>query len=390
MLRTSLSFRCVLELSVRGTRITPPVRKYPSTSPPTWFTECRPRMRHFVIPSTRQVKCPFKVVICWAVRDEAPRITQTTLLHNHAIQDPARDDPRSIPDHVVLDRLEDIRFWALCNVQVPKMLDMLRRDTESLVTRGVLGAPLKRKVRNIVDAMRRSKYASTKDALDFVTDISQDPGAYVKYTVDKNERLEMLFWAYTGQREMALTIGEVLIQDNTAQTNGAKLPFCAFIAVDKENKSRVICQALLPNEQASSYESALTHLIKVCGGLHPKSFNRHWQDILRLTDGTKANDYMRDSVCVNKRKWAFCYRSTALVVGMSATQRVESFFGVLKRVIHGSGSLVMLGQTVRDLCDSRVTRRRSKRTDLERHRWWTATNLSIGILSRSFSRSSRS
>lgn len=68
--------------------------------------------------------------------------------------------------------------------------------------------------------MRRSKYASTKDALDFVTDISQDPGAYVKYTVDKNERLEMLFWAYTGQREMALTIGDVLIQDNTAQTNG--------------------------------------------------------------------------------------------------------------------------------------------------------------------------
>lgn len=58
--------------------------------------------------------------------------------------------------------------------------------------------------------------------------------------------------------------------NSTVPRSRAKLPFCALIGVDKENKSRVICQALLPNEQAASYEFAITHLIKVCGGLHPK------------------------------------------------------------------------------------------------------------------------
>lgn len=49
----------------------------------------------------------------------------------------------------------------------------------------------------------------------------------------------------------------------------SKLPLCAFIGVDKENKSRIIAQALLPNEQTDSFKFALKHLIIICRG-HPK------------------------------------------------------------------------------------------------------------------------
>lgn len=50
----------------------------------------------------------------------------------------------------------------------------------------------------------------------------------------------------------------------------AKLPFCAFIGVDQENKSRIIAQTLLPNETTQSFEFVIEHLVKLCGGLHPK------------------------------------------------------------------------------------------------------------------------
>lgn len=83
-----------------------------------------------------------------------------------------------------------------------------------------LGAPnLMVQVRNMVDAFRRCKYSSLSDALDFVTEVKNDSGAYLKYTVDKCERLDMVFWATSSQREPALTIGDIIIQDNTAQTN---------------------------------------------------------------------------------------------------------------------------------------------------------------------------
>lgn len=39
---------------------------------------------------------------------------------------------------------------------------------------------------------------------------------------------------------------------------------------------------------------------------------------------------------------------------MSATQRVEGFFGKLKRLVHSSASLVVLGQTISDLCDEEM------------------------------------
>lgn len=67
--------------------------------------------------------------------------------------------------------------------------------------------------------MRRTNYASMTDALDFVRAVKDDAGAYIEYTSDQNDRLEMVFWAYSDQLELALTIGDVIITDNTAQTN---------------------------------------------------------------------------------------------------------------------------------------------------------------------------
>ena len=51
-----------------------------------------------------------------------------------------------IAEEDVEARKDDIRFWALSNIDVKKMYDMLARDPETGEKLGILGEPLKRKV----------------------------------------------------------------------------------------------------------------------------------------------------------------------------------------------------------------------------------------------------
>ncbi|CAN0466652.1 unnamed protein product, partial [Ascophyllum nodosum] len=58
----------------------------------------------------------------------------------------------------------------------------------------------------------------------------------------------------------------VIIQDNTCFTNRYHLKLCLIIGVDSENKSRVLAQAFLSDEQTASFEYVLNHFVKICGG----------------------------------------------------------------------------------------------------------------------------
>ena len=74
-------------------------------------------------------------------------------------------------------------------------------------------------VRNFVDRVRAETFGRMSDALDFVQSISRDPDAYVHYEDDGAERLKSVVWATGAQRGLAERFGDVVIQDNTAQTN---------------------------------------------------------------------------------------------------------------------------------------------------------------------------
>lgn len=50
----------------------------------------------------------------------------------------------------------------------------------------------------------------------------------------------------------------------------AKLPLCVFMGVDSENKTRILAQALLMNEQTESYAFAIKHFVKICAGGRPR------------------------------------------------------------------------------------------------------------------------
>lgn len=43
------------------------------------------------------------------------------------------------------------------------------------------------------------------------------------------------------------------------------MPVCLIIGVDSENRSRVLLQAVLQNEQTASFEYLLRHVVKLCG-----------------------------------------------------------------------------------------------------------------------------
>lgn len=71
---------------------------------------------------------------------------QVHMDHNHELVDGDRHDPHVVPEHVIMERSADIRFWATCNVPIPKMFDMLRRNTTTFDKEGVVGSIMKRKV----------------------------------------------------------------------------------------------------------------------------------------------------------------------------------------------------------------------------------------------------
>ena len=47
------------------------------------------------------------------------------------------------------------------------------------------------------------------------------------------------------------------------------MKLCLFIGVDSENKSIVLAQGFLSDEQITSFERVLKHFIIICGG-HPE------------------------------------------------------------------------------------------------------------------------
>ena len=104
----------------------------------------------------------------------------------------------------------------------------MRTEAFSSIGRCLIATP-RDQVRNTVDAIRREKFCSVRDALDFISRVKEDPESFLTYEVDKNDRLKMVFWASGTQTQLCLRFADVVIQDNTAQSNRWVLNPNAFV-----------------------------------------------------------------------------------------------------------------------------------------------------------------
>ena len=89
---------------------------------------------------------------------------------------------------------------------------------------------------------------------------------------DVNEQtgqLRGLFWMNPQQRELYLRYHDVVLNDNTAQTNRFNMLLNSLVVVDANSKSRLVASALLSGETTKDYEWLLQQILEANNQLAP-------------------------------------------------------------------------------------------------------------------------
>ena len=83
---------------------------------------------------------------------------------------------------------------------------------------------------------------------------SNDPGWFVEFQLDQDNRLTRLFWMSPAQIALWLEYHDVILNDNTAKTNRYRMPLSLFLVVDNNTRSRLAAQALVSDKTTDSYK----------------------------------------------------------------------------------------------------------------------------------------
>ncbi|CAG8824586.1 25154_t:CDS:1, partial [Cetraspora pellucida] len=112
---------------------------------------------------------------------------------------------------------------------------------------------LTRDLANVVAQLRREHKVEGNDASRLLSQLyeyrEKDSNWYIEPLIDSiSNRLRGIFWMDPGQRERWIRFSDIIVQDNTAQTNHYNFPLCLFVLIDNHNKTRIAAQALMPDE----------------------------------------------------------------------------------------------------------------------------------------------
>ncbi|XP_028108168.1 protein FAR1-RELATED SEQUENCE 5-like [Camellia sinensis] len=109
--------------------------------------------------------------------------------------------------------------------------------------------------------------------------LDADPLFFFKYNVDKENRLDKIFWADCRSRMDYAAFGDVLVFDTTYRTNAYKKPFVILAGVSNHFMTTIFGCALLPDETMETYTWVLEMLMEAMDGKRPISV---------ATDGDRA------------------------------------------------------------------------------------------------------
>ncbi|KAL7192147.1 hypothetical protein ACSBR2_024069 [Camellia fascicularis] len=119
-----------------------------------------------------------------------------------------------------------------------------------------------------------------------------DPLFFFKYNVDKDNRLDKIFWADGRSWMDYAAFGDVLVFDTTYHTNQYKKPFVILAGVSNYFMTIIIGCALLPDETMETYTWVLEMLMEAMDGQRPISV---------VTDGDRAMRQAIERVIPNCR-----------------------------------------------------------------------------------------
>ena len=338
----------------------------------------------------------------WNVNFNCPTNSRTITLtsfndsHNYALF-PADTEKysskyRYIPDNV----LEEVQFLTKHgNLPITIQRKLLRAK---FLTLSVLDCDL-------TNAIQRYKVKSdiTHDASHLLKELfqrkSNDPGWFVKFQLDQENRLTRLFWMSPMQITLWLEYYNVILNDNTAKTNRYNMPLSLFIAVDNNTRLHIIAQALVSDETTESYkwilectkkatetepltfvtdadpaaDAAIGQIYEMTYPIHcifhisenlPKNtksklsdqydnfvrdfylcrnslceelFYERWSKLIEKYPNVK--DYLERTLYPSRQAWARAFTSKTFTVGIQTTSRVEGYNNIIKREITSNNTL---------------------------------------------------
>jgi hypothetical protein len=192
----------------------------------------------------------------WNANFNCPQNSQKIVLttfndsHNHALFPNTEEySPkyRCISDDV----LEEIQFltkYGNLPINVQRKLLKAKFPNLSILDRDLANAIQKYKIKTDV----------THDASHLLRTLieykANDPGWFVEFQLDENNRLTRLFWMSPTQITLWLEYHDVILNDNTAKTNRYQMPLSLFLAIDNNTRSRLVAQALMSDETTESYK----------------------------------------------------------------------------------------------------------------------------------------
>jgi zinc finger SWIM domain-containing protein 3 len=163
--------------------------------------------------------------------------------------------------------LERIRLYAKADLGLRAVLRLLRDDWPDHPF-------LAEKVSNSLTRARRGKKSELSEAAQLVLLLhdrqTEDDGFFFRKDVEEGTgRLRRLFWMEPQQRVLYLRYQDVVLNDNTANTNRFNMALSTFVVVDANAKSRIVACALVSGETTEDYEWILEQLLESSSGVAP-------------------------------------------------------------------------------------------------------------------------
>ncbi|KAL7212173.1 hypothetical protein ACSBR2_014946 [Camellia fascicularis] len=133
----------------------------------------------------------------------------------------------------------------------------------------------------------------TEGALGYLSaKLDADPLFFFKYNVDKDNRLDKIFWANGRSRMDYAAFGDVLVFDTTYRANQYKKPFVILAGMSNHFMTIIFGCALLPDETIETHTWVLETLMEAMDGQRPISV---------VTDGDRAMHQAIERVIPNFR-----------------------------------------------------------------------------------------
>jgi hypothetical protein len=109
----------------------------------------------------------------------------------------------------------------------------------------------------------------TIEALEWLKNKEKEEFGWKVFTFFENNHLSRLFWMDPQEINLWLRFHDVILCDSTYGANIYKLRLCLLVAIDNNNMSRIVAQAVLSDETADAYKWLFQCLLHATDNVPP-------------------------------------------------------------------------------------------------------------------------